>query len=137
LITHSLLKDGDFDLANNYAQKDYTRYLPAGATIRAHVAPGTKPGALYSFHSPGLSFLLLPFYALGIWLGKSALLFLPRFGMSLFGALLGVQMYLFARQEWKRDRLALGLWILFSFTSPIFFYSIHIYSEIVAAFFRC
>jgi len=134
LITHSLLKDGDFDLANNYAQNDYTRYMPAGATIRAHVVPGTKPGALYSFHSPGLSFLLLPFYALGLWLGKSALLFLPRFGMSLFGALLGVQMYLFARQEWKRDRLAVGLWILFSFTSPIFFYSIHVYSEIVAAF---
>ncbi|MCJ7563217.1 MAG: hypothetical protein MUP52_01335 [Candidatus Aminicenantes bacterium] len=135
LITHSLLKDGDFDLANNYAQNDYARYLPAGATIRAHVVPGTKPGALYSFHSPGLSFLLLPFYALGLWLGKSALLFLPRFGMSLFGALLGVQMYLFARQEWKRDRLALGLWILFSFTSPVFFYSIHVYPEIIVALF--
>lgn len=135
LITHSLLEDGDFDLADNYAAQDYSRYLPPGATVRAHTMPGRTPGSQYSFHSPGVSFLMLPFYALGTWLGKSALLFLVRFGMSLFGALLGVQMYLFARQEWGKERLALGIWLLFSFTSPIFFYSIHVYPEIVIALF--
>jgi len=135
LITHSLLSDGDFDLANNYAQKDYGRVLPPNATIEAHGLTGTKPGSQYSFHSPGVSILLLPFYALGTLFGKSVLVFLLRFGMSLFGALFGVQMYLFARQEWQRDRLALGLWALFSFTSPVFFYSIHIYPEIIVSLF--
>ncbi len=135
LITHSLLEDGDFDLANNYAAQDYSRFMPPGVTVRAHAMPGRTPGSQYSFHSPGISFLMLPFYALGMGLGKSALLFLIRFGMSLFGALLGVQMYLFARQEWGKEYLALGIWFLFSFTSPIFFYSIHVYSEIVIALF--
>lgn len=135
LIAHSLLKDGDFDLADNYAQRDYGRFLPPNAVIEAHVLPGTKPGGQYSFHSPGVSILLLPIYALGTPFGKSALIFLLRFGMSLFGALFGVQMFLFARQEWQRDRLALGLWALFSFTSPVFFYSIHVYPEIIVALF--
>jgi len=135
LIAHSLLKDGDFDLADNYAQRDYGRFLAPNAVIEAHVLPGTKPGGQYSFHSPGVSILLLPFYALGTLFGKSALIFLLRFGMSLFGALFGVQMFLFARQEWQRGRLALGLWALFSFTSPVFFYSIHVYPEIIVALF--
>ncbi|MCX6563139.1 MAG: hypothetical protein NTU60_05985 [Candidatus Aminicenantes bacterium] len=135
LIAHSLLKDGDFDLANNYSQRDYGRFLPPNAVIEAHVLTGTKPGGQYSFHSPGVSILLLPFYALGTLFGKSAMIFLLRFGMSLFGALFGVQMFLFARQEWQRGRLALGLWALFSFTSPVFFYSIHVYPEIIVALF--
>jgi len=135
LITHSLLKDGDFDLADNYAQRDYGRFLAPNAVIEAHVLPGTKPGGQYSFHSPGVSILLLPFYALGTLFGKSVLIFLLRFGMSLFGALFGVQMFLFARQEWQRAGLALGLWALFSFTSPVFFYSLHLYPEIIVALF--
>jgi len=135
LITHSLLKDGDFDLANNYAQRDYGRFLVPNATIEAHVLPGTKPGGRFSYHAPGVSILLLPFYALGTFFGKSLLIFFLRFGMSLFGALFGVQMFLFARQEWQRAGLALGLWALFSFTSPVFFYSIHVYPEIIVALF--
>ena len=135
LITHSLLKDGDFDLANNYAQRDYGRFLVPNATVEAHVLPGTKPGGRFSYHAPGVSILLLPFYALGTFFGKSVLIFFIHFGMSLFGALFGVQMFLFARQEWRRNGLALGLWALFSFTSPVLFYSIHVYPEIVAALF--
>lgn len=135
LITHSLLKDGDFDLADNYARKDYGLYLAPNAAVEAHVQPGKKPGSQYSFHSPGVSILLLPFYALGTLCGKGFLIFVVRFGMTLFGALFGVQMFLFARQEWRRDGLALGLWALFCFTSPVFFYSIHIYPEIIVALF--
>jgi Ca2+/Na+ antiporter len=133
LVTHSLLKDGDLELPNNYERRDFEAYSAPQAQIRPHQQPGRKPGSQYSMHSPGVSVLLLPFYALGLVLGKNALVFLIRFGMAVFGALLGIQIYLYARREWGREKLALGLWALASFTPPLFFYSIHVYPEIIVA----
>ena len=133
LISHSLARDGDLDLSNNYEFKDFESYMPAQAPLRPHTVPGKKPGSRYSFHSPGIAVLLLPFYLLGLALGKSALIFLVRFGMSLIGAFFGIQIYLYAREAWGRERLALGLWILVTLTAPVFFYSIHIYPEIFVA----
>lgn len=133
LITHSLLTDGDFDLSNNYARKDYSRFMPEAVRIEAHTAPGTD--GKYSFHSPGISLLLIPFYALGSLGGGSFLMLMLRFGMSLFGSLLGIQIYLWALREWDDRSIALRLWLVFSLTAPIFFYSIHIYPEVVVALF--
>ncbi|MEW5900319.1 MAG: hypothetical protein AB1715_02525 [Acidobacteriota bacterium] len=134
LISHSLLRDGDFDLANNYAQQDYSRFLMSKGKMKPHVVRGARPGSVYSFHSPGISVLLLPFYALaGAFEGK-AVVFILRLGMSLWGALFGLQVYLFARDEGWKERTALRLWFLTSFTSPVLFYSLHVYPEIVVAF---
>jgi hypothetical protein len=133
LISHSVLTDGDFDLSNNYANRDYSRIMPTHVQISPHIAPGT--GGKYSFHSPGLSLLLLPFYFLGSLFNKTTMLFIIRFGMSVFGALLGIQIFLFALQEWKKEGLAFVLWFVFSFTSPVFFYSLHIYPEIIVTLF--
>ena len=133
LICHSLLRDGDFDLANNYRQRDYAGFMMFEGKIDPHVVPGGKPGSRYSFHSPGVAFLLLPFYALSVLVKGRALIFFIRFGMSLWGALFSVQVYLFARSEWQKDSLALKLWLLSSFTVPVFFYSLYVYPEIVVA----
>ncbi|MCX6566689.1 MAG: hypothetical protein NTW38_09790 [Candidatus Aminicenantes bacterium] len=133
LISHSLVKDADLNLANNYKNKDFESYMPPGAPIRPHTVPGKKPGSQYSFHSPGISVFLLPFYALGLALGKSALIFLVRFAMSLIGAFFGIQIYLYARQAWGRERLALGLWTVVTLSTPVFFYANHIYPEIFVA----
>lgn len=135
LITHSLIHDGDFDLSNNYAHEDYSRYMPDRVTIRAHALPGKKAGSEYSFHSPGVSILMIPFYFLGSLFGRSGLILFLRLGMSVIGALFGIQIFLYARKEWGREGLALGLWALASFTTPVFFYSIHVYPEIVVALF--
>ena len=134
LISHSLIKDGDLNLANNYENGDYQAYMPR-VPLQEHVVPGKTPGSKYSMHSPGVSILLLPFYALGLALGQGALIFLVRFGMSLVGVFLGIQLYLYAREAWGRERLALGLWTLVTLTTPVFFYSNHIYPEIVVAAF--
>ncbi len=133
VISQSLRQDGDFDLSNNYAARDYRKYMPPTTRLEPHIAPRTQNS--YSFHSPGLSILLLPFYALGSLFGGNLQLFCVRFGMSLFGALLGLQVFLYACQEWRKEKLALGLWAVFSFSSPIFFYSLHIYPEIVVTLF--
>jgi len=132
LITHSLLQDGDFNLSNNYTNQDYSAYMPEGVKLDVHLAPGTDG---YSMHSPGVSILLLPFYALGTLFSKSVLFYFVRFGMSVFGALLSLQIFLYARQEWKKEKIAWVLWFVFLSSSPIFFYSLHIYPEIILAFF--
>ncbi len=132
LITHSLLQDGDFNVANNYANEDYSAFMPEGVKLDVHLAPGTDG---YSMHSPGISILLLPFYALGSLFSKSVLFYFLRFGMSIFGALLSLQIFLFALQEWKNEKIAWALWLVFISTSPIFFYSLHIYPEIILALF--
>jgi hypothetical protein len=131
IITQSLLQDGDFDLSNNYADKDYRKTMLAQVNIKPHTAPGTK--RKYSFHSPGTSFLLIPFYAVGSLSGGKFLVFFIRLGMSIFGALLGVQLFLYLLQEWKNETIALGVWFIYSFSSPVFFYSLHIYPEIIIA----
>lgn len=133
LIAHSVLFDGDFDLSNNYANRDYATILPPQVRITPHVAPGTQ--GKYSFHSPGLPLLLLPYYALGTLFSQKIMLFIIRLGMSVFGAFFGLQVFLFALKEWKKEGLAFTLWFLVSFTSPVFFYSFHIYPEIVVALF--
>ena len=135
LMTHSLLHDGDLELTNNYEQQDYTKYIPPPVMIRPHVVPGAKKGSQYSFHSPGTSFFLLPFSALGSLFGRKVLTFLIRFGLSIIGALFGLQVFLYAKQEWQNENLAFMLWIFTSFTSPVLFYSIHVYPEIFIALF--
>ena len=134
IISHSLLYDGDFDLANNYAQKDYARYMLFSGEISPHVVVGAKPESRYSFHSPGISLLLLPFYALGSLFPGKAFAAVIRLGMSLWGALFAVQIYLLARRRSQNENPALGLWFLAAFTAPVFFYAIHVYPEIVVAF---
>lgn len=131
LITHSLLYDGDIDLADNYARRDYEQYMIPGVTIQPHTVAGAQPESRLSFHSPGISFLLLPFYALGSLFGAAPLSLLIRFGMSLIGGLFGLQVFLFALKEWTKEGTALLLWFLVSFTSPVYFYSIHVYPELI------
>ena len=133
LISHSLLRDGDFDLADNYEQRDYGGFMMFEGRIAAHAVRGAKPGSLYSFHSPGVAFLMLPFMALNGLIKGKALVFLLRLGMSLWGAFFSIQVYLYAQNEWRKEELAQRLWFLTSFTTPVFFYSVHVYPEIVVA----
>ncbi|MBN1221866.1 MAG: hypothetical protein JXB23_01365 [Candidatus Aminicenantes bacterium] len=131
LITHSLLKDGDFDLSDNYANSDYDTFMRAPVNIQRHTAPGTE--GKYSFHSPGISLLMGPFYALGSLFGRTGLSLMVRFGMSIFGALLGLQIFLFAQQAWREERTAFQIWAVYGFTSPVFFYAIHVYPELIVS----
>lgn len=133
IIAHSLLIDHDFDLANNYEQRDYQQFLRSRVIIQPHTVPGAKPGSRLSFHSPGVSFLILPFYFFGRLLGRSALTLFPRLGICLWGALFCWQIFLLIKEKGWGERLALKLWAISAFISPIFFYSIHIYPEIIIA----
>jgi len=133
LITHSLLHDGDFDLALNYENQDYRTYVQVPAKLQMHAAAGRRAGRIYSFHSPGTAFYMLPFYALGSLLGQTGLILLLRFGMSLIGALFVLQLYRFVLRETGNEQAALWVFALALLTTPIYFYSIHIYPELIVA----
>ncbi|MDH4198100.1 MAG: hypothetical protein OEW05_11865, partial [Candidatus Aminicenantes bacterium] len=133
LMAHSLLHGGDLDLADNYENRDYRAYIQVPVKLDPHVVEGAKPGSRYSFHSPGTAFYLLPFYALGSLLGRTGLILLVRFGMSLVGALLVLHLYLFVLKETRDESAALWLYALALLTTPLYFYSIHVYPEIIVA----
>ncbi len=146
LISQSLVKDGDLNVANQYYEKQYQEYL-AIDSLGIHgfwgkwdrhfegPRPGTpeereqhKGNYIYSIHLPGISFTLAPFF-LHEW-SPAILFFLTRSFLGLFAAALGIFIYLIALKLWNDRNLALFIVSVFCFTTPVFFHSIHIYPEI-------
>jgi hypothetical protein len=62
VIAHSLLADGDLQIENNHARRDYQAFW-AGPTLRPDYMKRGLNGQIYSIHAPGLAFLVLPVYA--------------------------------------------------------------------------
>ena len=124
IMSHSLLKDGDLEIGNNYRNRDYLRYMPGETKLTGHTTDGK-----YSFHQPGLSIVAAPVYALALLFKGGGTVLVIRFFMGLISALLSLQIFLLIREIWDNDRLALQMWALYSFTSPVFFYGFHFYTE--------
>ena len=140
LTAHSLLQDGDINLANNYARQDYFHFYSKKDHPRLKLGIyGRKgregQGTIYPINLPGISVLMLPFY----WLSRLAsgkwLTFILKTSLSLWASLLGLQVYLYAREAWEKERLSLGLWALYAFSAPVLFYAVHLYPEVPIAFF--
>ena len=129
MIAQSLVEDGDFDLKNNLENKTYLQYLPV--EIRFHGS--IRAGRYHSFHLPGMSFLLLPFYFL----------------FKLLGGLLPGNLFFRLAAAWINAFFALGLFlvlqtapakkdssrlfIFFLLTFPLLFHAIHLFPELPAA----
>ncbi|MGB7295113.1 MAG: hypothetical protein WBC70_05935 [Candidatus Aminicenantales bacterium] len=140
LTTHSLLRDGDINVANNYAQQDYFHFYSKKDHPRLRLGiygrQGKKgEGTIYPINLPGTSVLMLPFYWLSQLFSGKWLTFFLKTSLSLWASLLGLQIYLYARETWEKERLSLGLWTLYSFSAPVLFYAVHLYPEIPIAFF--
>ena len=63
LAAHSLAFDGDFDLADNYARRDYLSFY-SEYYLDPHTRPGPRSGQVLT-HNLGLSILIAPAYRLG------------------------------------------------------------------------
>jgi hypothetical protein len=140
LTSHSLLKDGDLNLANNYAHQDYFAFYSKKDHPRLKLGIYGRYGRkgrdyIYPINLPGISVLMLPFYWLGQFFSGRWLTFILKTSLSPWAALLGVQLYLYAKELWKKEQVALGLWAFYSFSSPIFFYACHLYPEVPIALF--
>jgi hypothetical protein len=131
MITQSLVEDGDFDLKNNIEEKTYYKYLPID--LRFH--GGDYNGKYRSFHLPGISFLLIPFYWLFSVLGvgklvPAALYF--RLAASVINAFFALGLFLMLKRKFP-DQDITRFWLLFFIIFPLIFHSIHLYPELPAA----
>ncbi|MDW7760183.1 MAG: hypothetical protein SCM96_06055 [Acidobacteriota bacterium] len=140
LSAHSLLHDRDINLRNQFDDRDYFHFY--SRKDNPHLRLGIygrfgKKGHdyIYPINLPGISVLMLPHYAVSHFLEGTARTFILKSSLSLWAALLGIQVYLLAATRWKREDTALTLWAVYGFTVPVIFYSIHLYPEIPIAFF--
>ena len=62
IVAESLLRDGDMNLANNYARDDGARFGRSGVPPASHVRTELR-GQLYPVHDIGLPILLVPVVA--------------------------------------------------------------------------
>jgi hypothetical protein len=141
MTTHSLVYDRDINVDNNYLHKDFFHFYSEKENPRVrldvYAQQGRRgPGYKYPINLPGISALMVPFYALAQTFGDSWIrTFIIRGSLIIWAVLLGLQLYLLARDLWKREALALGLWALYGFSAPVLFYAIHLYPEIPIALF--
>lgn len=140
LTTDSLLYDKDINLANNYADRDYFHFYNQENSPRLKLniygQEGKKgPGYIYPINLPGISVLMLPWYAVSQLLKGKWLTFALKGSLSIWAVLLGLQIYLLARDLWPKENLAFRLWLLYSFSAPVLFYAVHLYPEIPIALF--
>lgn len=68
LSSHSLLKDGDINVADNYARQDYFHFYSKKDNPRLKLGVYGRKGKeyIYPINLPGISVLMLPFY----WLSQ-------------------------------------------------------------------
>jgi hypothetical protein len=107
-------QDRDIDLSNNVM--GLTRRQWSGSE-RYHISKYSSQGHAYSIHPVGLPFILAPFFD-GVHDYREALII-----MCIMGALLASQMYLAVFEETGSASVSLWVWIVLSFSSPLWVYS--------------
>jgi hypothetical protein len=128
-IGQSLAQDGDLNVFNQYFRDGYREFLNV-EKLAAHGTWGKGFKKIYSYHLPGISLTVAPFFLLK--LSPPLLYFLLRAYLGLFGALLAVLVYLFVLRLWRSRSLAFFATMAFTLTAPVYFYSFHVFPEIQA-----
>lgn len=130
VVSHSIAKDGDLNVFNQYARDQYREFMDVRLNHHARVGTGFKRWFSYG-HLPGLSITLSPFFFFKI--PNTLLYFLIRCYLGLFGSLLALLIYKFALKLWKNRSLSLFITIAYTLTAPVFFLSIHVFAELQAS----
>lgn len=128
-ISQSLARDNDLNVFNQYFRDGYREFLRVDK-LAAHGTWGKGYKKIYSYHLPGISLTVVPFFFLK--LSPPLLYYLLRAFLGLFGALLAVLVYLFCLRLWRSRQLALFATMAFSLSAPVFFYSFHLFPEVQA-----
>ena len=140
MTTTSLYQDQDINVANNYIQNDHFQFYPREIypklRLQAYARFGQKgTDYAYPISQPGTSVLILPFYWLSRFFSGRTLIFILKGSLSLWAVFLGLQIYLFSREHWKKEQISLILWLIYSLSAPVLFYAIHLYPAIPIALF--
>jgi hypothetical protein len=129
MIAQSLAEDGDFDLKNNLEQKTYLPFIPVKIDFHGTI----HQGKYHSYHLPGLSFLLLPFYFLFKLLGGAVpgpLYF--RLAAAVINSFFTLGLFLVIRSLCPNKNNS-ALFLFFLATFPLVFHAVHLYPELPAA----
>ena len=121
LLTHSLVKDHDFDLSNNYERRDYLAFYPA--PLDRHIIR-TYRGEDMPIHDIGLSIILIPGYVLAGRLGA-------MLEMNLFVAAIAVITYTLSLELGAYGRHALLYIYLFLLSAPLSYFGSQLYPELL------
>jgi hypothetical protein len=140
MTTHSLYQDGDINLAKNYLDNDYFHFYPRKLFPKLRLGAYARFGKkgtdyVWPINQPGVSILVLPYYWLSQQFQGRMLIYILKISLAVWAVLLGLQVYLFARDFWENEKISLLLWFLYSFSAPVLFYAIHLYPEVPIAFF--
>ncbi len=129
MVTQSLVEDHDISLKNNVEDKTYMDFIPA--ELPPHMI--IHNGKHLSFHMPGLSFLMVPFYFIFKLTGNliSPNLFF-RISISIINSFFPFVLY-FLLKAFFPGRKTGGIWFLSILTAPLLFHSVHIFPELPAA----
>ncbi len=129
IMTHSLVTDGDLDLADNIENADWECF--GGNPTGGHSA-SSPYGGRFSHHRPGMPFLM----AIPYWIGLKTAMG-PRGAvtlmMNLLAALATTFMFLLAKRVTGRDLPALAAAIPAAATFPFVAYASEAYPEMAAA----
>jgi len=129
MIAQSLVDDGDFDLKNNLENKTYFKYLPVEIPLHGMV----HAGKYRSFHLPGVSFLLVPFFylfnLLGGWIPASLYF---RLCAALINAFFALGLFNIMKSIWPEKNNS-TLFLFFLTTFPLVFHAIHLFPELPAS----
>jgi hypothetical protein len=123
LIAESLLTDGDVDLKNQFQQRAFSKFT--SADLDPHTAPRSPAGTMYAIHTPGLSALVAPGYALGGFPGARAVV----------SAVLAIVVGLlcFSAKSLFGPGAANFVFVLATFASPLPIYANTVFPDPVAA----
>jgi hypothetical protein len=142
MVTMSIVQDGDFNLANNYANHDEDKFyslaphpldfvgMSAPYPLPPHngFTPARPPSEQYNFHWPGLSLLVAPAWVIGglfsLWWPATVVF------MCIIGALLATNIFLFAHEITGRLWIAVLVWAALAFSNPLMSYTYLIFSEL-------
>ena len=125
LTTQSLLADGDFDLGNQYDTRSYQSFFDHADDLWLQSVP-KEDGRLLSPHNPGLSFLVIPGFALAGLVGAQVQLLLLASATLALAFVLADRLTGHRLISWVVS-LGVGL------TATAFIYSTEIYPEFPAA----
>jgi hypothetical protein len=98
VITQSLLNDGDLQIENNHANRDYASYI--GGELRPDFIERGRNGEIYSIHAPGVSVVVLPAFAVLGYQGA-------RLTILALSALAGTLIWLIG---WQVTRVTSAAW---------------------------
>jgi hypothetical protein len=123
LMAQSLWREGDLDLRDNLAREDWREYTPG--PIGEHYGARRQDGRPFPAHSVGLPWMLAPAYAAGGRLACVVVLAVAGAALVALVASLALRLGVTPLAAWLAWTAALG--------PPVFFYSFHVYTEVVSA----